>query len=339
MELIDTIAVRHRDTERLVMLFVGDVARLPSSEAVDVLVVSAFPDDYVPTSGSAVGALSRVGVSVAELAEHKEVDLRRFSSCWLSRPIDRPDLHFRRLLCFEPGYRGKAPEVVGDIFRSIFPFTAGDPPMTQVAMPLLASGDQGEPREAMLEALVDASVQWLSAGLPIDRIKIVIRESRHEQALRDAFDRVKRRHAKPESDVQRPAFHFDAFVSYSQKNAEAIDCLVKELTSRRPALRLFMDRLELRPGSPWQQHIFEALDASRKVICAFSPEYVASKICKDEYNMAVMRHRDTESGVLMPVYLYTAELPTYMKLLQWQDAREGDPVKIAQSAANLLKQL
>ena len=339
MELIDTIAVRHRDTERLVMLFVGDVARLPSTEAVDVLVVSAFPDDYVPTSGSAVGALSRVGISVAELAKHKEVDLRRFSSCWLSRPIDRPDLHFGRLLCFEPGYRGKAPEVVGDIFRSIFPFTAGDPPIAQVAMPLLASGDQGEPREAMLEALAEASVQWLSVGLPVERIKIVVRESRNAQSLRDAFGRVKRRHAKSESDVRRPAFQFDAFVSYSQRNAGAIDTLVKELTSRRPSLRIFMDRLELRPGAAWQQHIFEALDASRKVICAFSPDYVASKICKEEYNMAVMRHRDTEGGVLMPVYLYTAELPTYMRLLQWQDAREGDPVKIAQSASKLVQQL
>jgi hypothetical protein len=49
MELIDTIAVRHQDSERFVMLFVGDLASLPAREAVDVLIVSAFPDDYIPT--------------------------------------------------------------------------------------------------------------------------------------------------------------------------------------------------------------------------------------------------------------------------------------------------
>ena len=137
-----------------------------------MLIVSAFPDDYYPTRNSLIGALSRAGVSVAELAEHKEVDLRHFSSCWLSRPIERPGINFRRVLCFEPGYRGKAPEVVGDVFRSMVPFTTGTPPITKVAMPLLASGDQGEPAEAMLDALTDASVRWLSAGLALERIKI-----------------------------------------------------------------------------------------------------------------------------------------------------------------------
>ena len=43
--------------------------------------------------------------------------------------------------------------------------------------------------------------------------------------------------------------------------------------------------------------------------------------------------------MLLPVYLYTAELPTYMNLVQYEDVREGDRVKIAQSAETLLKQL
>jgi hypothetical protein len=93
MELIDTITVRHQGHERCVMLFVGDLAAIPEREAVDVLIVSAFPNDYVPTRTSLIGALARVGVSVANLAQHKEVDLRRFSSCWLSRPIERPRVH------------------------------------------------------------------------------------------------------------------------------------------------------------------------------------------------------------------------------------------------------
>jgi hypothetical protein len=339
MELIDTIAVRHQGQERLVMLFAGDLAALPEREAVDVVIVSAFPDSYIPTPASLIGALARAGVSVAALAADKEVDLRRFSSCWLSREIEQPGVHFRRILCFEPLQRGKAPEVVGDVFRSIFPFTTASPRISQVAMPLLASGDQGESPEVMLEALTEASVQWLSAGLPLDRVKIVIRRSADSRTLRETFARIKTRHTAVAGASQHGSYRFDLFVSYSQRNKAEVDALVTELVSRRPGLRVFLDRLELRPGAAWQQHIFDSLDQARKVICAFSPEYLASKVCKEEFHIALLRHREATDGVLLPVYLYSAELPTYMKIFQYEDVREGDRVKIAQSAERLLKQL
>jgi hypothetical protein len=339
VKLIDTITVRHQGNERHVMLFVGNLASLPEREAVDVLIVSAFPDDYIPTRNSLIGALFRSGVSVAHLAEEKEVDLRRFSSCWLSRLIERTGIHFRRVLCFEPWYRGKAPEVVGDIFRSIVPFTTGSPPISQVAMPLVASGAQGESAEVMLEALTDASLHWLSVGLPLDRIKIVIRDSDDSESLRETFAHVKRRHAGAVSGPQKPSSRFDVFLSYCHKNKEEVDDLVRELKERRPALRVFVDRLELHPGTAWQQHIYESLDHARKVICAFSPDYLASKVCREEFNIAMLRHREAPDGVLLPLYLYTAELPTYMKLFQYEDVREGDRVKIAQSAERLLNQM
>jgi hypothetical protein len=339
MDLIDTITVRHQGSDRLVMLFVGDLTCLPAHEAVDILIVSAFPDDYLPTRTSLIGGLARTGVSVADLARDKEVDLRRFSSCWLSRPIERPGVNFRRLLCFEPGYRGQAPQVVGDIFRSIVPFTTGTPPVSQIAMPLLASGNQGESAKVMLEALADASVHWLSIGLPIERIKIVLRKSAKLQSLRETFARVKRRYLETTIPSQKPGCRFDIFVSYSHKDQEAVDYLVGELRARRHGLRVFVDRLELRPGDAWQQHIFESLDDSRKVICVFSPDYLASKVCKEEFNIALFRHREAENGVLLPLYLYTAELPTYMKLIHYEDVREGDRAKMARLTERLVAQL
>ena len=92
-------------------------------------------------------------------------------------------------------------------------------------------------------------------------------------------------------------------------------------------------------GAAWQQHIFDSLDQSRKVICALSPDYLASRVCKEEFNIALFRHREASDGVLLPLYLYTAELPTYMKLVQYEDVREGDRAKIAGSAERLLGQL
>jgi len=351
MNLIDSIPVHHHGVDRAVNLYTGDLASIPAHEAVDVLVVSAFPNDYLPTRTSLIGALHRVGVSVEDLARDKEVDLRSFSSCWLSRPIETPGMHFRRILCFEPAHRGSAPEVVGDIFRSIVPFATGTPPVRQIAMPLVASGDQGEPAEAMLESLVDAAAHWLAGGLTLDTIKVVLRESDATPALRATFARAKERHASavsvPDAAVERDtsgrrgeaASRFDVFVSYCHKDKAAADQLVAALKAHRPSVRIFLDRLELRTGAAWQQHIFESLDASRKVVCLFSPDYVSSKVCNEEFNIALMRHRDVESGVLLPMYLRTAGLPGYMRMLQYEDVREGDSIKILASAEKLASML
>jgi hypothetical protein len=105
---------------RHVELLVGDLANIPSEHAVDVLVISAFPNDYSPTANSLIGALDRRGVSVSELASAKQFDLRDNFSCWLSREVvaDVPDLHFKRILCFEPIARGSPtyPTFISSVF-------------------------------------------------------------------------------------------------------------------------------------------------------------------------------------------------------------------------------
>jgi len=339
LQLIDTISVRHQNQDRHVELFVGSISALPPEQAVDVLVVSALPDDYRPTRTSLIGALDAAGVSVAKLSVDKEVDLRKFSSCWLSRRIEMEGVHFRRIRCFEPRFRSEKPEeVVGDIFRSIVPFTTGAPPISQIAMPLLATGVQRALAATMLDALADAAAQWLKQGIPLDRIKIVVRPSIDSPDLREVFARVKVRHAATDPK-SKESFRYDLFVSYSQKNSAAIDALVLALRKHRPGLRIFLDRLELKPGAAWQQQIFESLEHSRKVICALSPEYLGSKICVEEFNIALLRHREAAEEVLLPIYLQTAELPAYMRIRQYADVREADPEKIEKAAALLAQQL
>lgn len=68
MELIDTIFIHGKERKRI-ELHQGDLTTLRSDEAVDLLVISAFPNDYLPTSTSLIGALHRKGLSVATLAQ------------------------------------------------------------------------------------------------------------------------------------------------------------------------------------------------------------------------------------------------------------------------------
>ena len=110
-------------------------ARKPQ-EAGDLLVLSAFPNDDLPTPSSLIGALYQKNLLVANLARDKELDLRANFSCWLSKEFapPHPGIQFSRLLCFEPLVRGKPPQVVGDIFRSLAPILGDLPNISTVAI-------------------------------------------------------------------------------------------------------------------------------------------------------------------------------------------------------------
>jgi hypothetical protein len=337
MRLLDTLTVSYQADERRVEIYEGDLTALTPAEAVDVLIVSAFPDDYVPTPGSLIGALDRKGVSVARLAQDKAADLRKEFSCWMSHDIvsQDPGIQFRRILCFEPAVRGTPPQVVGDIFRSLAPFIAGDPPIHTVAMPLVATGDARLPVRTMIEPLLDAAVHWMAIGLPLARLKVVARATNMAQELADEFARLKKKYRNFSVEPNRR--RYDLFVSYSRDDSRDASLVVEELQQLRPRLRVFFDRMTLDHGSAWQQEVYEAIDASRRFLAMFSPSYLTSKICMEEFNIALHRRRDTGEEILFPIYLYSAALPTYMRaLVNYEDCREGDAGKLRQACQRLV---
>ncbi|PJF31243.1 MAG: hypothetical protein CUN51_05090 [Candidatus Thermofonsia Clade 1 bacterium] len=145
--------------------------------------------------------------------------------------------------------------------------------------------------------------------------------------------------SQPINIVQMTAqYRYDLFISYASANRADVQPVVDYLQRQRPSLRIFFDRRELTLGDAWQQQIFEALDDCNKVVAFYSPAYLASKVCKEEFNIALFRHRETEN-TLLPIYLYTANLPTYMKLIQFTDCREADPIKLRATADAILQVL
>lgn len=340
MELLDSLNVYHKGEPRLIEIYQGDLTDLRADEAVDLLVVSAFPGDYTPVKGTLIGALDDQGVSVSQLARQKAFDLRETFSCWLSKEIQSSNsrIQFKRILCFEPLIRGKPSQVVGDIFQSLMPFASGEPGIHTVAMPVVATGNQRVPLTEMLEPLIDAAVHWLELGLPITHLKIVQLSEARAFELKGAFAILKKKYTSPTISAKRN-FKHDIFLSYSHTNKEDAQFCVEELQRQYPGIRVFIDRKELNAGSSWQQEIFEALDDCRKVMTLYSPAYLLSKVCKEEFNIALFRHRDSIEGVLMPIYLYSTDLPTYMKILQFHDCREGSRIKLRSACENIALEL
>jgi len=223
MTLLDVIEVKSNGHLRRIELHYGDLTDLSADEAVDLLVVSAFPDDYTPTLTSLIGALHRKGIRVRDLATQKAVDLRQTHSCWLSHPIHAasPGIQFDRILCFEPQVRGEAPNFVGDIFRALTPIIAGDPQIRTAAMPIVASGDQGFSITTMLPPLIDAAVHWMEIGVPLETLKIFAYSDNSAQESRVVFAQVKNL-LVPHSTANS-GYEYDVFVSYSRANGDAAE--------------------------------------------------------------------------------------------------------------------
>jgi hypothetical protein len=339
-DFVDRFIVSHGWRGKCIELYQGDLTDLKPEEAVDILVVSAFPNDYIPTSTSLIGALYRKGVSVRQLAESKAVDLRETFSCWMSQEVtdSHPGIQFRRILCFEPLTRGAPPVVVGDIFRALAPFLDDGAEMSTVAMPIVASGDQAYDVSEMLPPLIDAAVHWMALGLPLSRLKIVVRSDSKAAQAKKLFAELKKKHSSPPFEAKQDS-KYDVFISYAHEDKAAAELIARELHNLQPNIRIFLDRMSINVGAAWQPEIFEAIDVCKKILVLFSPSYLNSKVCKEEFNIAWVRGREANEEYVFPIYLYSAPLPTYMKYRLYIDCREGDEDKVRTACSDLLSAL
>ena len=341
LKTIDSITIQRGASQSTIEFCVGDITSAEPEDAVDVLVTSAFRDDYFPMPGSVFGALYKKGLAVEDLAQHKEVDLRQAFSCWLSQEIKNPPkgIHFQRMLLFEPSNNENAGEFIGDIFRSIAPFLSGPTPIRKVATTLVAAGSSRRIKpEESLRLLVEAAANWMSSGLPIDLLKIICLPNQNVEALTALFAQLKSQYSAA-SAQQSAAFSYDFFVSYAHKDSREVEIFLDILTGQNQNLNIFIDKKNLNPGSAWQREIFEAIDDCSKVLTFYSPSYLDSKVCLEEFNIALCRHRESDEPILLPVYLYSASLPTYMKLVQFSDCREFNQRKFQETAQTFIKSI
>jgi hypothetical protein len=339
MKLLADWTIRHGGAERKIELLHGDLTRLPPEHAVDVLVVSAFPNDYVATWGSLIGALDRAGVSVFSLSKDKQADLRQQYSCWLSKPV-KSNLNFRQILCIESGWRGTVPEITDDLFRALAPYLLTDFSNSSVAMSLIGAGDQNFPSKQMLETILHAAADWIERGLPLKLLKIVIYSEDKVHDMLESFISCKNQHrtatgqTSPVSTFPADA-QYDIFLSYAHEEEEIANyILYKMKVSSRP-VRIFHDKTSLREGSTWLMQIADALDSSRRVAALYSPNYWTSKNCQMEFLAAFARQNDTGENILFPIYLSEAKIPYMFRCLQHSDCRVNDRIKLASACSRL----
>jgi hypothetical protein len=346
MRLIKTIEVTSGGTSRRIELLLGDLTEMPPEHAVDVLVVSAFPGDYRPYPGTLVAALDAKNVFLDSLLENAEADLRKDFGCWLSRPIaKRPrGLEFSRVLGFEPLLRGSPSEVVSDIFRALAPFVHASPSIRSVAMPIVAAGQQGVPISSMLPALMEAAWNQLSAGLPLDVVKIVVFDKEKLKDAKRLFIPPKKDHVlfsfgRRQPDAAPPSRDrlCDVFISYSREDQAAAHHFASALS--KAGIRPFVDTLQINVGASWQQRIWDALAGSTRTAVFYSPSFLTSKVCQDEFNTAMILRRRRTDSFIFPVLVRDCDLPAHMEMLNFHDCRPSDKDRLSAAAETLVASL
>ncbi|KAJ8037709.1 hypothetical protein HOLleu_18600 [Holothuria leucospilota] len=83
---------------------------------------------------------------------------------------------------------------------------------------------------------------------------------------------------------------YDLFLSYSHKDTEMAQKIVKMLQDLNPHLKIFFDVQELKTGKSWQRALYHSIDGSRCLVALMTDNYIKSAVCQEEFNLAMMKH-------------------------------------------------
>jgi hypothetical protein len=102
------------------------------------------------------------------------------------------------------------------------------------------------------------------------------------------------------------------FFSYSRQDSDFALNLAKDL--RLAGADIWLDQLDIQPGSHWDQSVEEALKASKVLLVILSKTSVDSKTVMDEVSYAL-----EEDKIVVPVLLEKCEIPFRIRRLQYAD--------------------
>jgi WD40 repeat protein len=124
----------------------------------------------------------------------------------------------------------------------------------------------------------------------------------------------------PEADAARPAGMYDAFISYSRKDKPFVQKLFETLEAND--YDAWVDWGNIPLTADWRQEIREGVERANAVIFVLSPDFLASKECRVELEIA-----ESYSKRLIPVVYRDVdpnETPPSLAALNWIFARQTD---------------
>lgn len=250
----------------------------------DVVVCSAFKNDYLPTPRSLIGALAeKKGIDVMALAEEPELDFRP-TGCWLSRDTGAD---YRRIACVELiSWRDKArheDQATNTIIQKSFSTLRflleqaafSGIPVKTVALPLLGTGEQGIDLTFISSPLLSQCRSILQTNPGVERLLIYERDGEKARAMAELMTKL----------LSRPLEAPRVFISYSSKQ-EAIAQAIHDAIEQQH-IACWMAPNSIPAGSSYQSMIPIALQQVDVVLLILTPDAEKSRWVQKEIGSAI----------------------------------------------------
>lgn len=267
---------------RTIRVLRGDLC--DARECYDVVICSAFKNDYLPVSGSLIGGLlEKREILVEELAREPELDLKAMG-CWLSREIPG---EFRRIACVELlnwRYRHNELLSVSTTLKSAFStmrFVLEQAALRgirvkRVALPILGTGCQALAVSEIAGPLINQCVQALKTVEGLESITFYERSPEKLRELTPVLERIR---------SGGGSRGYQVFLSYSSRCWEEAVQMRGILEDR--GIKCWMAPDSIPAGSSYTREIPVALDQIRVLGLLLTPEAEASAWVHKEVGIAI----------------------------------------------------
>jgi TPR repeat protein len=129
-------------------------------------------------------------------------------------------------------------------------------------------------------------------------------------------------------EIEVPIDPATAFVSYSRDDWEFVLRLAKDLKAQ--GAKVWMDKLDIRPGQTWADEIQNAVDSCSKMLIVLSPDSVASRNVQAEVGYAI-----SEGKGIIPIFYRQCNIPFRLLPYQYADFRRDYTIGLQELVSSL----
>ena len=271
----------------------------------DILVCSAYKNDYIPTKRSVIGKLHQMGIRVKKLAKEPELDCRNYG-VWIAKTEHE---RFKRICCvelLEYSQRFEKDLAVDTVLKSTFSTlkyaveqaSIMGLPVKKIILPILGAGQQRIELSYIIPPLVN-QVKAILNLYDVEEITFFeVDENRANLLKKYLFEALNSNKGT------------DVFISYSSKQSESAYEIAELL--RQNGISFWMAPESIPPSADYLDEIPSALTNTKILLLLLTPESETSAWVSKEVATAIGSNKR-----VIPCQIFDYELsPKYTFALQ-----------------------
>lgn len=301
----------------------------------DILTISSFVRNYIPTPGTMFAALESVGIDVELLSAEPEFDFRELCNIWVSEKISGSDLNIERIACVEMrrvvddsdcGFSREEDvlKLIKAFFKMLDFLSAANVKAESVAMPLIGAGCQGIDSEITVIPIINECIDFLKNNEHIKNFYFVDYDASNAfkiaAALMNSYSIL--------SDKSSSAIHTSykggagegsVFISYSTPDRNVADNLCAKLEAK--GLKVWYAPRNIY-GSDYASAIVKAISECTHFVVIISKNSMMSQHVLNEIDLAF--NELNRNIKFLPMRIDIEELRPafsyYLSRQHWMDA-------------------